>query len=532
MRQPSTDAFNRVPQGRENTGQAVVLQDRYDFVSMFAGYQQQVAKRRLEQQRVKAERDKKAKEKLSNIDIKGWARFDDQIASEIDQVKNFGIQLSEEGYDIEDPSSKAGKDFSQLLRGVDVHADMTNEMKAVYEKQKMQAATNPNKYDQEHFASALEQFNSFDDVEEAYEWMKSNSFLKESIDPFDLADGLSAAQYESVIEDGDVTTTNKRPDKTKVNRLFTNLLLQGEDSKKYLDRFVGEGKKFATTEDYVASLTEHLVNQSPSTYKRTEDEGSKGFEMNFNGGGGSFSNDKVRFDFQRTTDPTFSFNVKPNKDQDFLGIVPDTIPVGTPAVSVTVSGKQAPAKEYRYIGSDGERYMGQVRPSAVYKIDGELVMEGQLYHDQPEVNVNTGVGPLSMSMNQGDENAQKYQSVLVPLSEGTNKSSFEGHFGLSTKDLNSAFDGFEKNQEQEVEQTVETASLEFVETRMVDPYDFSAEVVEGVSNLLPEATFSEAEGEGGKKYREVQYKGKTYDLRDKGAQAALRALLKAKYIKD
>lgn len=531
MRQPSTDAFNRVPRGAEGTGQAVILQDRYDFVSMFAGYQQQVAKRKLDQQRAKLERNKAAKDKLSKIDVKGWSRFDDQIVGELDRVKSYGVELTQQGYDIEDPGTNQGKTFSELLRGVEVHADMTNEMKAMYEKQVMQAATNPDKYDQEYFTNALEQFNSFDDVDDAYEWMKSNSLLKESLDPFDLADGLTAAQFESVNEIDDVTKTFKGPNKTKVENLFRGLLVYGQDSKKYFDAFVGEGKKFANAEEYVSALSGHLINQAGTVSKRTEDEGSKGFEINFgaSAGGGSFSNNKVRFDFQTTTDPTLSFNAKPSKDQEFLGIVPDTIPLGTPAMSITVAGKQAPAKEYRYIGADGERYMGQVRPSAVYRINGELFMEGQLYHDQPSVNVNTGNSPMgiSMDMGQGGDNNQKYQSVLVPLSEGTNKSAFEGHFELGTSELNKAFDEFTKKKEEDVVQSVETDSLNFVETRMVDPYDFSAEVAEGMSNLLPGATTTEANG-----YREVTYNNKVYDLRNPGARAALKALLKAKYQKE
>lgn len=448
------DGKNIVSRGVEGTGRAVIYQDRFDPAAGFMEYAQTQRLNKANQGIAQLAKQKEINKQLAELD---FTAADDADRIELTELKDglmesvVGISM-QPGADIMDPTSEAGKMYFDAQKALDGGSTMSADTAKTFRAMTDAYQKDPSAFDGEAYVKGLEEYKNLPTMKARNEFLRREhpsgfgvGFMVPEVGLLSPVDELSAAEYESVLEVGDVTTTTGGASTSKTKELVMNRLLDpGNDQ--WIQRYVGKGKKFATVEEGVDFLAKDLTNQVKTTAKTQLDEKSSPWSFDFSSGSGLEQNGDFVFGygFEKLDGALWggATTMTPNSEKQ------------NPVVNISYKDGKPKTFDYTSKNKEGKQEQINVQPTGLVKRDGQWYGRGTLSQDVPE----------SINMNQivviGGGSAERGQMVEFPLDKYDNQNRFETQFQTSMErinaNMNQVIGETDKAVTKEVEKAVDT----------------------------------------------------------------------------
>ena len=391
-----------VPLGQSNTGDAIVYQDKYSPVRLMENMVTQHQKQQLDKQAAKQKRMTDLSKSLNEVSKDYWNKTKEEMEGGYNGLRDYGVNLSVKGYDLDDPTTKEVRGYYEAKDAFDSKAKKSMEAKAFFDDQVKKFHSDPSKWDQEHFDAQMAKFDGLKGVDEVYDFVSSEGFLREDIGAMDLAVKADPALFSKVYEnESGVTTTNENVDPVRTKAAYVQVLADPVN-RRYVEQFIGPGKEFPNADAYADALRDKALNEAKVVSKTVRDSSGGGLTMNFGEGGGSLGD--YNFGFAPVTDRASQ-----------IGDVGIDVPFGTPSAAVTYKDGSVKPLQYNFETPSGGTSEGFLKLNSFYVVDGKLVADGILYNDVPDAN-----GLYNPAL---DED-KKYQNKMVDFSTKTNRSIF------------------------------------------------------------------------------------------------------------
>ena len=342
----------------------------------------------------------------------------------------------------DDPTSAASRALFKMQKELDTQSLESAQNLEMYNAQMDMHKGNPEDYDSEETKKRIEYYSGLKTMKERTDFLNGRTnmpghenkytegLLVPSLDKFAPLDNVVRTTFDSTKENGDITTMTKGAAREKIKAQVLATLTGNDAYAKHV-RVYGDD-----LEKYVDELTDKAVAEVHTQYSKTEDEGSRPFEMNFGGG------------IQETGDYRFAYGTH----EGDRALVDDPLDENSrvaaytssyPNVAISRKDGKAPVFDYN-IREDGKQLGANIRATEVIRKDGELYLRGTLASDVQD--------PDQMFARMFGGSGSKNELVEVPLNQYGNQEKFAAQFGITTSELNQNMDSVVGQQEERNEQ--------------------------------------------------------------------------------